>query len=218
MTELDLTHLRAVAEAATPGPWRSVQGDLEGKPPSEYVRTLLANREQDGTTSGELHLLLAPNDIDPELGSEVVPALTGDGPRARVNAAHIATFDPPTVLALIDRAEKAEAEAKRRRGDHDGGWFWSQSEWADWSNRLAQMLPDEYEDDAAQEAIIERALGALIRRPDELTRLREGMEALAFMSDDGTEYEHNEGCQGEAECPACWAKSIRAVLAGGEGQ
>jgi hypothetical protein len=109
----DAGALRKVAEAATPGPWRAVEGDLEGKPPSEYLRTLLANREQDGTSTGRLFLTLAPNDIDPERGGEVVPATTGDGPRAQANAAHIATFDPPTVLALLDRLEAAEAKVAR---------------------------------------------------------------------------------------------------------
>lgn len=38
------------------------------------------------------------------------------------------------------------------------GWFWTQAEWAEWSNLLASLLPEEYEDDVAQEAIIERAV------------------------------------------------------------
>lgn len=36
----------------------------------------------------------------------------------------------------------------------------------------------------------------------------------AFASDDGTEYEHNPGCGGEAECPACWAETIRMATEG----
>lgn len=123
MSELDLDALQTVAKAATPGTWRAVEGDLEGKPASEYVRTLIANREADGTSSGRLFLTMAPNDIDPEIGAEVVPALTGDGPRAEANAAHIATFDPPTVLALLAevaalRAKVAEVEAAARLHEH----------------------------------------------------------------------------------------------------
>lgn len=34
------------------------------------------------------------------------------------DATHIATFDPPTVLALIDRLEQAEAAVARVRGVH----------------------------------------------------------------------------------------------------
>jgi hypothetical protein len=99
---LDLARLRKVAEAATPGPWRAVEGDLEGGTPLDYVTTLLGNRGQDGTTTGRLFLTLAPNNIDPERGAEVVPAMTGDGPIAEANAEYIATFDPPAVLALLD--------------------------------------------------------------------------------------------------------------------
>lgn len=42
---------------------------------------------------------------------------------------------------------------------HSGrGSFWTQAEWAEWSNTLAECLPEEYDGDAAQEALIERAL------------------------------------------------------------
>ena len=113
----DRDALRRAEAEATPGPWRSVEGDLEGKPPSEYLRTLLANREKDGTSSGRLFLTLAPNDIDPELGAEVVPATTGDGPRAAANARLIA-LARNALPALLDEcddlaARLAAAEAER---------------------------------------------------------------------------------------------------------
>lgn len=38
----------------------------------------------------------------------------------------------------------------------------------------------------------------------------EAVLKLCYASDDGSEYEHTEGCQGEAECSACWAVDIRA--------
>lgn len=38
--------------------------------------------------------------------------------------------------------------------------------------------------------------------------------ALCYASDDGTEYEHVPGCEGEDTCPACWAASIRQALEG----
>lgn len=105
--------LRELAQAATPGPWSAREGDLEGKPASEYVRTLLANREADGTSTGRLFLTLAPNPIDPERGAEVVPALTGDGPSAEANAAYIAAASPDVVLGLLDRLAAVEAERDR---------------------------------------------------------------------------------------------------------
>lgn len=42
--------------------------------------------------------------------------------------------------------------------------------------------------------------------------LREAARDLTLMSDDGSEYTHNEGCQGEAECPACWVEDIRKLF------
>ena len=128
MTDLDLDSLTAVAQAATPGDWKAVEGDLQGQPASEYVRTLLANREADGTSSGRLFLTLAANDIDPECGGEVVPALTGDGPRAEANATFIAAFDPPTALAVLDRLRAAEAQVQRVRALADE-W---ERDWDEW--------------------------------------------------------------------------------------
>lgn len=40
------------------------------------------------------------------------------------------------------------------------------------------------------------------------------VEKLRFASDDGSEYEHNPGCGGEPDCPACWAEGITAALEG----
>lgn len=97
---------RLLAEATPVGDWRAVEGDLEGKPVSEYARTLFANRESDGTTSGRLFLTVAPNDIDPEKGAEVVPALTGNGPRSEANALLISAAIN-ALPALLDAAEAA---------------------------------------------------------------------------------------------------------------
>ncbi len=62
------------------------------------------------------------------------------------------------------RAEAAEAERDAAQGPHGGGRHMSQAEWSDWSNDLALLVPEEYDDDVAQEAIIERALGGLVSR------------------------------------------------------
>lgn len=49
----------------------------------------------------------------------------------------------------------------------------------------------------------------------ELTRLREGLEALLEPIELDTDYaEHLEGCEGEDTCPACWAMRSRALLRG----
>ena len=40
----------------------------------------------------------------------------------------------------------------------------------------------------------------------------ERVEAALVASDDGSEHEHNDGCQGEPTCPACWVEAVRAAL------
>ena len=59
------------------------------------------------------------------------------------------------------------------------GWFWTQDEWAEWSNTLARLLPEEYDDDVAQEAIIERAV------QDMATQLSDINEVLTEYEDAG---------------------------------
>lgn len=59
------------------------------------------------------------------------------------------------------------------------GWFWTQAEWAEWSNTLASLLPEEYDDDVAQEAIIERAV------MDMATQIREVQAVLTEYEDAG---------------------------------
>jgi hypothetical protein len=53
--------------------------------------------------------------------------------------------------------------------------------------------------------------GQLMARPAKT--LREAARDLTLMSDDGSEYEHNDGCQGEPDCPACWVEGIRQLFA-----
>lgn len=38
------------------------------------------------------------------------------------------------------------------------------------------------------------------------------VEALTYASDDGSDFEHSEGCDGQSECDACWAADIRAAI------
>lgn len=80
--------LRKVAEAATPGPWRAVD-------------------DADGFTfvdrgSGRLAIV-----------AEVVPSNRNRGN----DSLHIATFDPPTVLALLSRLEQAEQAVERAKAE-----------------------------------------------------------------------------------------------------
>jgi len=84
MTEPDLTELREIAEAATPGPWEvgiTTFGDPNDGPTHSCVR---------------------------EAGSEWFDhvAASEGCDEADLNMAHIAAFDPPTVIALIDELER----------------------------------------------------------------------------------------------------------------
>lgn len=92
---LDLAALRVIAEVATEGPWRIYTvTDSGGR--SAAVETAWAHDEQGEDTE------LVTDWCSPE------------------DAAHIAAFDPPTVLALIARAEAAEAQIAAVRGLREG--------------------------------------------------------------------------------------------------
>lgn len=84
-TPLDLAALRVIAEVATEGPWRIYTvTDSGGR--SAAVETAWAHDEQGEDTE------LVTDWCSPE------------------DAAHIAAFDPPTALALLDRVEELESE------------------------------------------------------------------------------------------------------------
>ena len=83
MTELDLTELREIVEAATPGPW---EAELAAK-----RKCTALNCDFD-----HWYNLVHVEGV----------ALFKDSVLATEDALHIATFDPPTVLALIDEIER----------------------------------------------------------------------------------------------------------------
>lgn len=74
MTE-DLKALRKIAEAATPGPWETLGGQ------GPFGTHAVCHRMEQGT---------------------LVEIAYRDAHFDKANAVHIATFDPPTVLALIE--------------------------------------------------------------------------------------------------------------------
>ena len=102
-TKEKLAELRAVAEAATPGPWvfdpPGMWGD-EDDIPQSAVRQI-----DSGSITWDDH------------GGEVFKP---------EDAAHIATFDPPTVLALIAALEAKTAEADDLAADpgHKAAKYW----------------------------------------------------------------------------------------------
>ncbi|MBN7792416.1 ead/Ea22-like family protein [Microbacterium esteraromaticum] len=102
MTDLDLDALEAVARAATPGPW-------EWEPPSDEQwpsgdePLVTSNPGEDGY----------PDVVLSGWGYDASGTEASDEDRG-----HIATFDPPTVLALIARVKEAEREMHARELHH----------------------------------------------------------------------------------------------------
>ena len=91
MPDLDLTKLREIAEAATPGPWGVYDANEGMSPPRPYWS--VANNEFHNPTNLDALAI----DISVDYGD-------------KADADHIATFDPPTVLALIDEVERLRAQ------------------------------------------------------------------------------------------------------------
>jgi hypothetical protein len=84
MVVVNTAELRKIAEAATPGPWYEVVNDMIGGlavSPNNKPCSQLDTRNGEGTVADLLN--------------------------ADADATHIATFDPPTILALLDVVEAA---------------------------------------------------------------------------------------------------------------
>lgn len=92
--KLDLDALRKIAESATDGPWEVLAFDSGH---SRFELNCLVITEKDGDNICDMNgLARTLNDHAKDDG--------------HADATHIAAFDPPTVLALITRAEAAEAK------------------------------------------------------------------------------------------------------------
>lgn len=91
----ELNELRKVAEQATPGPWTV----MDVNDPGEGVNFI--DVHQDGKSW--------------EVVSRRLPDRHDDRDQMSADATHIATFDPPTVLALLSCLEQAEAQIARVR-------------------------------------------------------------------------------------------------------
>src|SRR5690606_29549378 len=105
LTPERLAELRRIAEAATPGPWQWA-GSRDKGDPHAYVYA------GDYASEGE-----------PDLWCEIV----SEYPEA--DAQHIATFDPTTALALLDRIEALESfvlaeKAVREHAEICVWWGW----------------------------------------------------------------------------------------------
>lgn len=111
----DLSALREVAEKATPGPWKHVTY-MSGTQNVEYPGSK-------GITFSDQVIAADASDICYESDAQPLPFINIShrredkgsevDPQRSLNAAYIATFNPQTVLALLDHlaAEKARADA-----------------------------------------------------------------------------------------------------------
>lgn len=87
---IDTKAIRAAAEAATPGPWHAA-GPSFGMPLPKYINCVIVENE-DGDADD---ICIAPIGCD-EISTE--------------DLTYIATANPATVIALLDRLEAAETE------------------------------------------------------------------------------------------------------------
>lgn len=84
---------------------------------------------------------------------------------------HIAEALAPVLAAAV-----REAEQRAPAATADGpGWFWTQDEWAEWSNELAILIPEDDVDrysnpDGAQESVIKDCLRAYIAERERRAR------------------------------------------------
>lgn len=107
---LDLDALEAIAREATPGPWE----EGSNRPFSRDLQGIFASHEK-------RYVLKADFDQQPENPAD---------------ANHIATFDPPTVLALITRVREAEAVIEQARAKLPGPRTFAESMSRDFAGNL----------------------------------------------------------------------------------
>ncbi len=160
MTPERLAELRRIAEAATPGPW-----EWREREHNERIR----KHERAGRRFRRefIYCLQGPplRDVAPEYRDEFdyptvmslrlddrveASALTGAVPTPE-DAEFIATFDPPTVLALLDeierlRWERAQAASlirsaiERIYDEETGDWIWDDSDYRHALEELRQTI------------------------------------------------------------------------------
>ena len=100
----------------------------------------------------------------------------------------------------------AEQIAEWRAETNGPGWFWTRTEWSEWSNHLTTLIPEDLfagNPDGAQESVIEDTIVALIARLAEVER------ALRLVTD-----EHNNEVRRRCAAEAALAVERAKVAAG----
>lgn len=106
---IDTKALREIATAATQGPWRVEAG----------TTLIWGACSQDDTTTYGMGYPIAEARVSPS-NPRWAPGPSAD--EGEANASHIATFDPPTVVAMLDEIDRLRAligragEAMKRLG------------------------------------------------------------------------------------------------------
>lgn len=95
---IDLEAIRAAALAATPGPWECKRAER-----NEYWINTGPEARLHLTKWSGMCSVYGQDDADDDMSNAVVSA----------NAHHIATMDPQTTLALVERVEELEAALER---------------------------------------------------------------------------------------------------------
>lgn len=107
MNSITTADLRALADAATPGPYHLATAPGEGESKADYLAGTL-------DPDSDAPVWLAWTETDREGLSYVVPLLTGDGPRSEANARYFSALDPSVVRALCDAVDGLEDLRNRR--------------------------------------------------------------------------------------------------------
>ena len=132
---LDLTQLRAVAEAATPGPWTL-----------EYDN---ADDWEAGINDGDYpYALQGPrncsydNWADKRLVKDELNRVSEISQMVDEDAKFIAAFDPPTILALLVRVERAEQQVARVRAVCESDAYEVSNEFGDYDAVAVENILD----------------------------------------------------------------------------
>ena len=124
----------------------------------------------------------------------------------------------PERLAEIAARVEAATDGPWRRWNHpmygdvcavETAWSWD-DDGADTEVVAEQCSPS----DADLIAHAPKDLADLHAEVERLQAQVERVRDALLASDDGTEHEHEDGCKGQATCPACWVDTIRRALDG----
>lgn len=144
MSAPDWSELRRLAEEATPGRLRWGATDKQShEEMADYIRDHF-----EGHASTRINWVLAMEHPGTVLGADedrpefaVCVAETGNGPNSENNARFIAAASRDVILALLDRAEKAEGYLKALRAFARDTWDQEQAQWLAKKHGLVVDVP-----------------------------------------------------------------------------